>query len=251
MTAANRQVKTFRASLSRTYPKTNMEADYSVHLQSKASLIYRWSQLRAALFPNLSDPIPGSLKAPRVAQFLTVLSRTIPKDLLVIRVRLPAHRSRLVRESVESRREFIGLAHLSLYTPELNPAEYTCAYLKDAGDTQPLRQRPHPAKTSRRWRAALNAASSDAAPAHSRSRRSYYEMSPIYERLNNTGYCIPYVPRLVGSPDLRDWRLASLSSGFEFCAQNPVNYRARLAQSNSIGRHRYYAPIASAPVYNL
>jgi len=72
----------------------------------------------------------GSIKAPQVVEFLKALSDTIGRKLLIVWDNLRAHRSRLVREYVESQRGAIALEYLPPYAPELNPVEYIWAYLK-------------------------------------------------------------------------------------------------------------------------
>jgi transposase len=72
----------------------------------------------------------GSVKGPQVVDFLGALIRHIPRRLLVVWDGLPAHRSRLVREYVESLQGRIELAYLPPYAPELNPVEYIWAHWK-------------------------------------------------------------------------------------------------------------------------
>ncbi len=52
------------------------------------------------------------------------------RKLLIIWDGLAAHRSRAVREFVESLKGAIQLERLPAYAPELNPVEYIWAYLK-------------------------------------------------------------------------------------------------------------------------
>lgn len=72
----------------------------------------------------------GSIKAPQVIQFITHLCRHIRGRLLLLLDRLPAHRSRLVRDFVAATRGRIELEFLPAYAPELNPTEYIWAHLK-------------------------------------------------------------------------------------------------------------------------
>jgi transposase len=65
-----------------------------------------------------------------VVDFLGALKRHIPTPLLVVWDGLPAHRSRLVREYIESLDGRIELAYLPSYAPELNPVEYIWAHWK-------------------------------------------------------------------------------------------------------------------------
>jgi len=72
----------------------------------------------------------GAIKAPQIVQFLKALKATIRSKLLIIWDGLPAHRSRLVRQYVESLDGHIVLERLPAYAPELNPAEYVFGYAK-------------------------------------------------------------------------------------------------------------------------
>jgi transposase len=72
----------------------------------------------------------GSVKAPQVVEFLSALIRHIRRPMLVVWDGLPAHRSRLVREYIESLQGRIELAYLPPYAPELNPVEYIWAHWK-------------------------------------------------------------------------------------------------------------------------
>lgn len=73
---------------------------------------------------------PGAVKAPQVVEFLKALRAQLNRPLLIIWDGLPAHRSRLVREYVESLDGEIQLERLPAYAPELNPVEYIWAHLK-------------------------------------------------------------------------------------------------------------------------
>jgi len=72
----------------------------------------------------------GSIKSPQVADFLICLRRHIPNPLLIVWDRLPAHRSKLVTEYVDSQNGMIEIDYLPAYAPELNPVEYIWAYWK-------------------------------------------------------------------------------------------------------------------------
>lgn len=74
---------------------------------------------------------PGSIKGPQVVEFLKALRRQLRGPLLIIWDGLPAHRSRVVGEYVESQDGAIQLERLPAYAPELNPVEYIWAYLKN------------------------------------------------------------------------------------------------------------------------
>ena len=54
----------------------------------------------------------------------------VPPRLLIIWDGLRAHRSRRVRDYVDSTRGRVQLAFLPPYAPELNPVEYLWAWLK-------------------------------------------------------------------------------------------------------------------------
>ena len=71
-----------------------------------------------------------SFKAEDVVRFLGHLMHQIPSRLLIIWDGLKAHRSRLVREHVDSTDGAVALAFLPPYAPELNPVEYLWAWLK-------------------------------------------------------------------------------------------------------------------------
>lgn len=72
----------------------------------------------------------GSVKSPQVVDFLRALVRHIPQPLLLVWDRLPAHRSRAVRDYLESLGGWIHMEYLPPYAPELNPVEYIWAYWK-------------------------------------------------------------------------------------------------------------------------
>ena len=65
-----------------------------------------------------------------VIDFLKALLRHIDGPLLIVWDRLPAHRSRLVREFIELSEDHIATEYLPPYAPELNPVEYIWAYWK-------------------------------------------------------------------------------------------------------------------------
>jgi transposase len=72
----------------------------------------------------------GTIKGPQLVEFLKALAATIKGKLLIIWDGLPAHRSRLVRDYVESLHGQIALERLPGYAPELNPVEYLFGYAK-------------------------------------------------------------------------------------------------------------------------
>lgn len=72
----------------------------------------------------------GSIKSPQLVEFLKALHAQIGTKLLVIWDGLPAHRSRYVRDFVDSLGNEIVLERLPGYAPELNPVEYLFGYAK-------------------------------------------------------------------------------------------------------------------------
>ena len=72
----------------------------------------------------------GAIKAAQIVEFLKTLKAMIRGKLLIIWDGLPAHRSRIVREYVESLDGHIQLERLPAYAPELNPVEYLFGYAK-------------------------------------------------------------------------------------------------------------------------
>jgi transposase len=86
----------------------------------------------------------GAIKGPQIVEFLKALKDTIGGKLLMIWDGLPAHRSRLVRDYVESLNGQIQLERLPAYAPEINPAEYVFGYAKlgiSAERDRPFRHR--------------------------------------------------------------------------------------------------------------
>jgi len=75
--------------------------------------------------------IKGAVRAPEFVAFLKNLRRHLAnRKLLIVWDRLPAHRSRLVRDYVESQAGALQLEFLPPYAPELNPVEYLWAHWK-------------------------------------------------------------------------------------------------------------------------
>lgn len=74
---------------------------------------------------------PGAIKSPQIIAFLDALKRQIGQRLLVVWDGLAAHRSRRVRDYVDSLGGDIQLERLPAYAPELNPVEYVWGYLKN------------------------------------------------------------------------------------------------------------------------
>ena len=65
-----------------------------------------------------------------MVDFLKLLARHTRQPLMVIWDGAPIHRSRLVTDYVESTAGRIVVERLPAYAPELNPAEYIWAHLK-------------------------------------------------------------------------------------------------------------------------
>lgn len=73
---------------------------------------------------------PGTIRSPQVIEFLSLLLRHIPEDLIVIWDGLRQHRSRMVKEFVAQQEGRLLLEYLPAYAPELNPVEYLWGYWK-------------------------------------------------------------------------------------------------------------------------
>jgi len=95
---------------------------------------FNWHQLSAmagiTFYRFYFRLFPGAIKGPQVIEFLHALGRQIRRKVLVIWDALPAHRSHVVREYVESLKGAIQLEYLPAYAPELNPTEYIWGHLK-------------------------------------------------------------------------------------------------------------------------
>lgn len=73
---------------------------------------------------------PGTIKAPQIVAFLKALVAQIEHRLLIIWDGLRAHRSRLVRDYLDTLDGHVAIDFLPPYAPELNPVEYLWAWLK-------------------------------------------------------------------------------------------------------------------------
>ena len=95
---------------------------------------FNWKQLSIIAGLTLSSCcfrlFPGTIKSEQIVIFLKALRRQFRQRLLIIWDGLRAHRSRLVRDYVDSTRGRLQLAFLPPYAPELNPVEYLWAWLK-------------------------------------------------------------------------------------------------------------------------
>jgi len=65
-----------------------------------------------------------------IVEFLKALKAHLKQPLLVIWDGLKAHKSRLVRDYLDSLHGHIQIAFLPPYAPDLNPVEYLWAWLK-------------------------------------------------------------------------------------------------------------------------
>jgi len=72
----------------------------------------------------------GAIKKEEIVEFLKALRAHLKTPLLVIWDGLKAHRSRLVREYLDSVEGHIQIAFLPPYAPDMNPVEYLWAWLK-------------------------------------------------------------------------------------------------------------------------
>jgi transposase len=72
----------------------------------------------------------GSIRKEEIVAFLKALKTHLRRPLLVIWDGLRAHRSRLVREYLDTLDGHIRIAFLPPYAPDINPVEYLWAWLK-------------------------------------------------------------------------------------------------------------------------
>lgn len=72
----------------------------------------------------------GSIKKEQSVEFLKALKAHLKKTPLVILDGLRAHKSKMVREYLDSTNGHIQVAFLPPYSPDLNPVEYLWAWLK-------------------------------------------------------------------------------------------------------------------------
>ena len=96
---------------------------------------FNWKQLSIIAGLTLSSCcfrlFPGTIKSEQIVIFLKALRRQFRQRLLIIWDGLRAHRSRLVRDYVDSTRGRLQLAFLPPYAPELNPVERLWLFLKE------------------------------------------------------------------------------------------------------------------------
>lgn len=72
----------------------------------------------------------GSIKKEQIVDFLKALKRHLKQPLLIVWDGLRAHRSKLVRDYLDSTEGHLQVAFLPPYAPDLNPVEYLWAWLK-------------------------------------------------------------------------------------------------------------------------
>lgn len=72
----------------------------------------------------------GSIKKEQIVAFLKALKAHLKQPLLIVLDGLRAHKSKLVREYLDSTHGHIQIAFLPPYAPDLNPVEYLWAWLK-------------------------------------------------------------------------------------------------------------------------
>jgi transposase len=73
---------------------------------------------------------PGPIKGQQIVAFLQALNTQIRRKLLIIWDGLGVHKSRRVRDYLESLGGRIQIEFLPAYAPELNPTEYIWGHLK-------------------------------------------------------------------------------------------------------------------------
>jgi transposase len=95
---------------------------------------FNWKQLSMIAGVSLTNAYfrlhPGTIRAPQIVAFLKALVTQIKQPLLIIWDGLRAHRSRLVRQYLDSLDGHVAMDFLPPYAPELNPVEYLWAWLK-------------------------------------------------------------------------------------------------------------------------
>jgi transposase len=95
---------------------------------------FNWKQLSMIAGVSFTSAYfrlhPGTIKSPQIVAFLKALVAQIEQPLLIIWDGLRAHRSRMVRDYVDTLDGGIEMAFLPPYAPELNPVEYLWAWLK-------------------------------------------------------------------------------------------------------------------------
>ena len=95
---------------------------------------FNWKMLSAAAGLTFHDLYfrfyEGAMASQQVLEFRPVLQQHLDRPRLLIRDRLPAHRSWLGQEFIRASEGRIEQVWLPAYAPELNPLEYLWAYWK-------------------------------------------------------------------------------------------------------------------------
>lgn len=95
---------------------------------------FNWKQLSMIAGVTISNAFfrlhEGTIKSPQIVEFLKALVKQIGRPLLIVWDGLRAHRSRLVRDYVDTLDGRIEMAFLPPYAPDMNPVEYLWAWLK-------------------------------------------------------------------------------------------------------------------------
>lgn len=74
---------------------------------------------------------PGSMNQYDFVKFLKNVKKEMKgKKLLLIWDRLPAHRSKIVKEYIESQKSWLRIEHYPGYAPELSPVEFMWSAMK-------------------------------------------------------------------------------------------------------------------------
>ncbi len=72
---------------------------------------------------------PGPVRSAQVIRFLTALRHHARRRVILVWDRLPAHRSRMVQETLARYRSWLTVEWLPAYAPDLNPVEQLWAHL--------------------------------------------------------------------------------------------------------------------------
>lgn len=72
---------------------------------------------------------PGAIRSTHVIRFLAALRRHVPRRVILLWDRLPAHRSRHVKKALVRHRAGLTVEWLPAYAPDLNPVEQLWAHL--------------------------------------------------------------------------------------------------------------------------
>ena len=72
----------------------------------------------------------GAVKSTQIVEFLKGLRAHLKRKLLIVWDGAAQHRSRIVRDYLDSTQGTLQMALLPAYSPELNPVEYLWAWLK-------------------------------------------------------------------------------------------------------------------------